>query len=121
MVSSGRTKTKEAVTAASAAVIAWGSKYNRRSTPLYWLGKVLSDSKDLDGFVRDWDRTVAKEKRDSPIIRKRIGKVYADRKQYRKAVVQYRAAIALQPTDVETHENSPFSFYHFWGRAEKRS
>jgi SAM-dependent methyltransferase len=22
---------------------------------------------------------------------------------------------------VETHENSPFSFYHFWGRAEKRS
>ena len=21
--------------------------------------------------------------------------------------------------DVETHENSPFSFYHFWGRAEK--
>lgn len=23
--------------------------------------------------------------------------------------------------DVETHENSPFSFYHFWGRAEKVS
>jgi ubiquinone/menaquinone biosynthesis C-methylase UbiE len=22
---------------------------------------------------------------------------------------------------VETHENSPFSFYHFWGRAEKES
>jgi ubiquinone/menaquinone biosynthesis C-methylase UbiE len=23
--------------------------------------------------------------------------------------------------DVEVHENSPFSFYHFWGRAEKLS
>jgi hypothetical protein len=23
--------------------------------------------------------------------------------------------------DVETHDNSPFSFYHFWGRAEKLS
>jgi len=23
--------------------------------------------------------------------------------------------------EVETHENSPFSFYHFWGRAEKVS
>jgi ubiquinone/menaquinone biosynthesis C-methylase UbiE len=23
--------------------------------------------------------------------------------------------------EVETHENSPFSFYHFWGRAEKQS
>lgn len=23
--------------------------------------------------------------------------------------------------DVETHENSPFSFYHFWGRARKLS
>jgi len=23
--------------------------------------------------------------------------------------------------DVEIHENSPLSFYHFWGRAEKLS
>ena len=38
------------------------------------------------------------------MIRQRIGMVYARRQEYKKAIAQYRIALALQPADVETHQ-----------------
>jgi len=34
---------------------------------------------------------------------------------------EFEAELRRLGFEVETYENSPFSFYHFWGRAEKRS
>lgn len=70
----------------------------------YRLKQVLRGAKDLDAFVVEYDRKTDSSGLDSPLLRKHIGFVYAERKEYEKAIEQLRAAIALQPTDVETHQ-----------------
>ena len=68
------------------------------------LRHVLAASKDLDAFVALHDRQSDASGQDSPLLRKQLGFVYEQRGQHDKAIEQLRAAILLQPTDVETHQ-----------------
>ncbi len=101
---SGLGNTEKAVDAASAGVVAWGPRHSEREQALATLEKVLFAGKDLDSFVKHLDKKAEQEKQDSPIIRQRVGQVYADSAKHQQAVGQFRIALELQPTDVETHQ-----------------
>jgi hypothetical protein len=97
-------RTREAVDAASAAIICWSPRHEQRTKTLELLTKVLRDSKDLDEFVQHLDQESAKTGQDSPIIRKAIGKTYQFREEYLKAITQLQLAVAIQPNDKETRQ-----------------
>ncbi|WP_162275850.1 VIT domain-containing protein [Roseimaritima ulvae] len=100
---SGLGDTRQAVDAASAAIVMWGDDVNQRRGMVYKLQQVLRAAKDLDDFVEHLDQQAADSGQDSPLIRKQIGFVYAERGKHDQAIVQLKLAIGMQPTDAETH------------------
>ncbi len=101
---SGLGQTQKAVDAAAAGVIAWGPSHNQRQSALQRLELVLTSAKDLEDYVKTLDQQVQKTGEDSPLIRKKIGQVYAKRNEHKQAIAQLQIAISLQPTDLETHQ-----------------
>ncbi len=97
-------QTKEAVDAASAAIVCWGPRHDHRGYAMQSLNQVLSGAKDLDDYVKHLDAEAAKTGQDSPILRKEIGKVYQSKSDLPKASTQYELALALQPLDKEVHQ-----------------
>ena len=97
-------RTKEAVDAASAAIVCWGPRHNHRGYALQSLAQVLSNAADLDDYVKHLDAEAAKTGQDSPILRKEIGKVYQAKGNLPKAITQYELALTLQPLDKEVHQ-----------------
>jgi tetratricopeptide (TPR) repeat protein len=96
--------TKEAVDAASAALICWPARHNQRQYAIQNLANVLNNAKDLDAYVKYLDDGAAKTGQDSPILRKQIGLAYQRRSQWDQAIAQLRLAVALQPNDQEVHK-----------------
>ena len=101
---SGMNKTIEAVDAASAGIISWGHNISQRGNANRQLENVISQSKDLDSYVQHLDQQAEENGTDSPLIRKMVGKIYAKRKKYKRALKHLRIAIELQPNDSETQE-----------------
>jgi tetratricopeptide (TPR) repeat protein len=102
----GLDKTPEAVEAAGGAIVAWGSRRDQRTQALDTLQSVLLRSPDLDAFVAHFD----KQKEDSAIIRKALGKVYRGKNEHAKAIKQLQLALELQPSDAEIHQLLVASF-----------
>lgn len=100
---SGLGETRKAVDAASAAITIWGNDVNQRRGMVYKLQQVLRAAKDLDDFVEHLDQQSVESGQDSPLIRKHVGFIYAERNKYDQAIEQLKLAIELQPTDAETH------------------
>lgn len=97
-------KTRDAVDAASAAIVCWGPRHDHRGYAIQALTQVLNNARDLDDYVKHLDAEAAKTGQDSPILRKEIGKVYQARRDLPKAIAQFELAIALQPLDKEVHQ-----------------
>lgn len=97
-------RTREAVDAASAAIVCWGPRHDQRRHTMQGLAQVLGSAKDLDDYVKYLDAEAAKSGQDSPILRKEIGKVYQSRGNLAQAITQYELAVALQPLDKEVHQ-----------------
>jgi predicted Zn-dependent protease len=97
-------QTKEAVDAASAAVVCWGPQHRERKDALNALHRVLANAKDLDAYVTHLDEETAKSGQDSPLLRKTIGQIYQARSAHDKAIAQFQLAVALQPNDKEVHQ-----------------
>jgi tetratricopeptide (TPR) repeat protein len=95
----GLGKTREAVDAAGAAIVAWGPQSKDRTQALETLKQVLLRSPDLEAFVADWN----KQTQDSAIVRKALGQAYRDKRDYKKAIRQFELAALLQPSDAETY------------------
>jgi len=96
--------TIKAVDAAAGGVVAEGARRGDHGNSPYWLERVLSESKDLDAYVKYLDKQAATTGQDSPLIRQKIGVVYAKRGKHQQAIGQFRAALELQPNDIATHE-----------------
>lgn len=96
--------TKEAVDAASAAIVCWGPRDDHRGTALGNLKQVLANAKDLDEFVKHLDVEAAKSGQDSPILRKAIGQTYQSRNAHAPAIAQLQLSAELQPHDAEVHQ-----------------
>ncbi len=99
----GLGQTAKAVDSASAAIMTYHRYPNDRRGMVYKLRQVLDAAKDLDEFVQQHDQITDATGQDNPLLRKQLGLVFASRGQHERAIKQLRAAIALQPTDTETH------------------
>jgi len=97
---SGLGKTREAVDMASGAIVSWGPHHDQRNHALQSLVQVLVSAPDLAGYVVELD----KEKLQSAIIRKAIGKAYMEKNAPALAIPQLQLAADLQPNDTEIHE-----------------
>jgi Flp pilus assembly protein TadD len=96
--------TKEAVDAASAAIVCWGPSQTQRTEAVNQLRNVLSNARDLDDYVKLLDEEAKKSNQDSVLLRKTIGLIYKDRGMFAKALDQLKLAVDLQPNDKETHQ-----------------
>ncbi|MHC4181230.1 MAG: tetratricopeptide repeat protein, partial [Planctomycetota bacterium] len=99
----GLKNTAKAVDAACGAVVSWGPTHKNRRNALKALSQVLRDSPDLDAYVAHLDGQVEETKQDNWIVRKALGMVYAEKKQYVKALAQLALACEVQPNDTEIH------------------
>jgi predicted Zn-dependent protease len=97
-------QTKEAVDAASAAIVCWGAQQKERTDAISALRNVLGTAQDLDDYVKHLDEQAAKTGQDSVILRKTIGHVYKDRGNHAAAITQLQLAVAMQPNDKELHQ-----------------
>jgi predicted Zn-dependent protease len=95
--------TREAVDAASGAIIAWGPRHNQRRSAVNQMKSAIQQAKMLDDYVEFLDDQLAESRQDSPLIRRMIGEVYAERGQHEAAIAQLQLAAELQPFDQETH------------------
>ncbi len=92
--------TKKAVDMASGAVVSWGPRHEQRTAALNALVEVLTDAPDLAAYVAWLD----KEKQDSAVVRKAIGKAYIQKNDHARAIPQLQLASELQPDDAEIYE-----------------
>ena len=97
-------QTEKAVEAAAGAVVSWGPRSERQQEVLGTLRSVVSAAKDLAEYAALVDRKAQESAQDSPLIRKTLGDVLLEKGQHVEAERQLRAAIALEPTDLEAHE-----------------
>jgi predicted Zn-dependent protease len=97
-------KTSAAVEAASAGILCWGSTHQHRTEAVSTLEQVLSQATDLPEYIKQLDTEAAKTGRDSPLLRKQLGKVLKQRAKYEDAVAQLRLAKELQPNDREVYQ-----------------
>jgi len=96
-------QTQEAVDAAAAAIVSWGSSHSQRSSAISQLDAVTRNAEDLDDYVTLIDKQAEDTGQDSSIIRRSIGTAYSKKREYKKAITQLRLSIELQPGDLDTH------------------
>ncbi|MBM79618.1 MAG: hypothetical protein CMJ78_03365 [Planctomycetaceae bacterium] len=96
--------TIKAVDAAGGAIVSWGRSHNQRSNALYTLRKILSQSKDLEGYVEYLDKQAEETGLHNAIVRKALGQVYSEKRKNEQAVTHLKIALELQPNDTETHQ-----------------
>lgn len=63
----------------------------------------MREAPDLDQYVEQLDRESKESGLDKPIVRKALGTVCFDMRQYAEAAAQLELAVAMQPHDAETH------------------
>lgn len=100
----GLKDTPRAVEAACGAIISWGPRHHNRSNAIESLKQVLRDGPDLAAYLKELNRETEQSGLDKPIVRKALGQVFLERKQFKDAVVQLHLALELQPNDSETHQ-----------------
>jgi len=93
-----------AVEAASGAIMCWGATHQNRTEAMSTLEQVLSQAAALPDYIKQLDAETAKTGRDSPLLRKQLGKVMQSRGKYEEAVAQFQLAKELQPNDREIYE-----------------
>jgi len=101
---SGLQKIPEAVDAACGAIVSWGPRHDQRAHALSSLESVLRSAPDLEQYVAHLDKQAAGTLEDNPTVRKALGKVYFDKREFVKAIPQLKLACELQPNDTETHQ-----------------
>ena len=93
----------EAVEAAASAILAWGSNRRGRTEALRNLVEVLGAVPDLDAWIARYEKRVAAEGADAPLIRKTLGRLLLLRGETAKAHRQLLAARELEDGDEEVH------------------
>ena len=98
----GLGRTKEAVDAAAGAIVSWGRRQDQRAAALGSLLEILRGAKDLDAYAEALEKECRELKVENPTVRKALGQVYVERKEWAKARRQLEAAVEGGPTDPET-------------------
>ena len=59
---------------------------------------------DRDAFAKQLDAQVAESGLQNPIVRKALGQVYLEKREFAKAIDQLKQAAEVQPNDAETQQ-----------------
>ncbi len=101
----GLGNTALAVDKASAAIVIWPARHDRRQESIDLLLSMLHQSPNLDAYVAELDKEVERSQQDRPIVRKQIGIAYQEQhKAWDKAIKQFRLALDLTPDDTDLHQ-----------------
>jgi tetratricopeptide (TPR) repeat protein len=100
----GLRDTPNAVESACGAIISWGHRHENRVNATQSLKQVLRDSPDLPAYLAHLDQETEEAGLDKPIIRKALGLVFLDQRQFDAAITQLNLALEAQPNDSETHQ-----------------
>lgn len=95
----GLGNTAKAVDAAAGAIVSWGRDDDNRARAEEALRDILKSASALDGFVEAFEAELARSGLENPIVRKALGDVYLERKEYDKAAEQLTAAVESGPID----------------------
>lgn len=106
-------ETSKAVDAASAAVVSWGAKYEKRREAVDQLNSIIVGTKDFDNFLKQWNQQTEKSGQDSPLIRKAIANRFMRMNKFQQAAEHYKLALELSPFDPETHQLLMNAYDHF--------
>jgi hypothetical protein len=98
-------KTAEAIDAAAGAVVAWSQQQHQREYALNSMRTVLNNAQDLETYAASLDVKADETGQDSPLIRKMVGQALLGQGKAAAAEAQLRAAVALDPTDLEAHKS----------------
>jgi tetratricopeptide (TPR) repeat protein len=100
----GLNNTALAVDKASAAIVIWPARHERRQEAINLLRSLLHLSPNLDAYVAELDKEVEKSQQDRPIVRQQIGIAYQEREKWDKAIKQFRLALEGAPNDADLHQ-----------------
>jgi tetratricopeptide (TPR) repeat protein len=105
----GLKKTIEAVDAAAGEMVARGQRVvdpfqGSSQDAAESLKMVIRQSPDLDAYVAQLDRRTQESGLDNPIVRKAVGQVYLEKRDYAKAIRQLNLAAQSQPNDGQTYQ-----------------
>jgi tetratricopeptide (TPR) repeat protein len=99
---SGLGKTMDAIDAACGGIVSWGFGTSQRADALGALKNVIQHAKDLDAVIAALDKQAEETGMVNPVVRKALGLVLLQRREFAKAIVQLRLACELEPNDKET-------------------
>ena len=97
-------KLDQAVAAASAAVVAWGRNDANQQQAVAALHAVLTRLPDLAARIAICDAEAERTGQDAPLLRKLLGRICLERRDFARARTQLLLARDLQPTDTQTQE-----------------
>ena len=97
-------RTREAVDAASSAIVSWGRTHQQRTSAIKRLQQVFVAAGDRDDYAAYLDEQARATGQDRPIVRKALGQAYQQLNQLDRAIAQLEIAVQLQPNDSSTHK-----------------
>jgi len=100
---SGLGRTSDAVEAACGAIVSWGPNRDQRQYALQNLLQTVRSAPDLDKYATEVDKQATESHLENPIVRKALGQIYLEKKEFVKAVAQLRLAVEAQPNDTEIY------------------
>ncbi len=83
-------------------MLAWGGNQDNRNQAIAALRNVLAQAEDLDAYVAALDAETKKSGLENPTIRRALGTVWFQKKQWPKAAAQLAASLEVEPNDPET-------------------
>ena len=96
-------RTDEAVSALRAGLVAGSRNHGAISSTLSILRRTFEHAKDLDTWVVKYEAEVESEGLDVAMLRRTLGSVYQQRKQWDRALHHWTAARDLEPMHADTH------------------
>jgi Flp pilus assembly protein TadD len=100
---SGLGQTLEAVDAACGAIVSWGSASDQRRQAMDVLMRVVRNAQDLDRLAESLNRKAEETGMENPAVRKALGRILLEKRQFAQAVAQLRIAVEAEPDDPEIY------------------
>ncbi len=97
-------KTAEAVDAALGSIVVWTRNQRNRTNAINNLVNILKRTKDLEEFADSFDTECAELKQEKPALRKALGRVFLEKKDYQRAVTHLEAYIENGRFDRKVYE-----------------
>lgn len=114
----GLRKTGKAVDAALGAVLVWSRNRSQRDHTINNLHGILKRAPDLAAFADAFDKACAKNNQEKPLLRKALGSVFLDKKDYSRAIIHLEAYIENGRFD-KTVSEQLIQAYDKGGQGEK--